>query len=610
MEDQSWDEYVRLRSRRGALRLGLLLLVILLTVLSVDYVAILVLVATGTEEADIPGVILLALMPLVLAALSFMLRRTWRRYRAVREELSMVHGRRDDIYGGSGGFAEERTKMGIRRLGYGVSSWLSLLAFLFAGTFSIAGIVVVVMEITEGDIVRDSDPFYAVLAAMLLLAVLLFIAMVKVVKAYRKIRETAWRMDAGMWVPGDGIPSNRGVVVLGVAIALISFVSSYTLYYFYNPAKQLKDLTEDLMKPVLMNLEPFARGGSLHDFSEGLAGCEIDGRYGYIDRSGNLVIEPRFDSVSPFNEGLAVVEVEGRHGYIDNTGEIVIEPVFGTAASFSEGLALVSTGDGFGFIDKAGRRVIEPRFELAASFREGLACVLVEGNYGYIDRTGSFAIEPVYWTAFSFSDGLACVQYDNNDYHEIVAGDRKSGDPVYMEVLDNIITGYIDPSGRPVIWPRFQGAWPFSGGFARVTIEDKEWFIDQSGRITFPAHPPGLDPGTYSFTGVFFHDGMVCVSVGEKAGYMDARGNLAIQPVYDDACDFSEGLAAVSMGDKWGYVDKSGDLVIEMRFDHAGDFHEGLAYVETGEERGYIDSTGTMVIELPARQDVGTEGSG
>jgi translation initiation factor 6 (eIF-6) len=52
-------------------------------------------------------------------------------------------------------------------------------------------------------------------------------------------------------------------------------------------------------------------------FREGLAGVEINGKYGFIDTKGNLVIPPVYDDAWHFSEGLARVEINGKWGYID-----------------------------------------------------------------------------------------------------------------------------------------------------------------------------------------------------------------------------------------------------------------------------------------------------
>ena len=64
-------------------------------------------------------------------------------------------------------------------------------------------------------------------------------------------------------------------------------------------------------------------------------------KYGFIDKSGKVVIEPQFDNVSAFSEGLAKVEKDDKWGFIDKNGKVVVEPQFDDAEPFSEGLAKV-----------------------------------------------------------------------------------------------------------------------------------------------------------------------------------------------------------------------------------------------------------------------------
>ncbi|MGI7157691.1 WG repeat-containing protein, partial [Campylobacter coli] len=61
---------------------------------------------------------------------------------------------------------------------------------------------------------------------------------------------------------------------------------------------------------------------------EGLARVGLNGKWGFIDKSGKFVIEPKFDSIWDFSEGLAKVGLNGKYGLIDKSGKIVIEPKF------------------------------------------------------------------------------------------------------------------------------------------------------------------------------------------------------------------------------------------------------------------------------------------
>jgi len=90
---------------------------------------------------------------------------------------------------------------------------------------------------------------------------------------------------------------------------------------------------------------------------------------------------------------LFLIEKNGKWGYIDRTGKVIIRPQFEDAYYFSEGLAAVKLGDKLGYIDKTGRFVIKPQFNHAWDFSEGLARVTIGGKDGYINKTGKYIWE-------------------------------------------------------------------------------------------------------------------------------------------------------------------------------------------------------------------------
>ncbi len=48
----------------------------------------------------------------------------------------------------------------------------------------------------------------------------------------------------------------------------------------------------------------------------------VDHKYGYIDKTGKIVIEPQFDYALPFKEGLAIVVVGEKWGIYRYRGRI------------------------------------------------------------------------------------------------------------------------------------------------------------------------------------------------------------------------------------------------------------------------------------------------
>ncbi|GHU90992.1 hypothetical protein FACS1894202_11710 [Clostridia bacterium] len=83
-------------------------------------------------------------------------------------------------------------------------------------------------------------------------------------------------------------------------------------------------------------------------YSEGFLGAVSDnGKYGFVDKKGNWVIEAKYDAVGYFSEGLAPVVYNGKLGYIGVSGNIVIPFQYDgdlRTANFHTGYATVEIG--------------------------------------------------------------------------------------------------------------------------------------------------------------------------------------------------------------------------------------------------------------------------
>ncbi len=76
------------------------------------------------------------------------------------------------------------------------------------------------------------------------------------------------------------------------------------------------------------------------------AAVKKDGKWGFIDNSGNFVIKPTFEDANSFCKGLAPAYESGLWGYIDTNGRWAIEPTFKEAGPLSS--------EGCGFIMEDG----------------------------------------------------------------------------------------------------------------------------------------------------------------------------------------------------------------------------------------------------------------
>lgn len=368
--------------------------------------------------------------------------------------------------------------------------------------------------------------------------------------------------------------------LLGMTALTVGQVRERETSYSQESLRRIRDGNPNSELRSDTDLHQFQR---INGFSEGLAYVVVDGKWGFIDRTGTVVIQPQFDDAGCFRNGIAPVEKNKKWGYVDQKGNVVIDFVWDWASDFYENRALVMSGRLWGYIDTKGSVVIKPQFDLAHSFSDGLALVASRNNRqraidlrGYIDSNGQWIIklDPTsYHPIGDFKDGLARVH--------ILLGRDAGGNTIVKD-------GYIDKTGEVVLNPTLVAqSSGFYEGLAQFRIgplsKGKYGFLNRDLVVVIE---PQFDSAWH------FSEGLVQVASNGKWGFADKQGTLVIKPQFDRTRYFSEGLAPVEINRKWGYINKSGSLVIEPQFDHAWNFSEGFALVALGESVGYIDKSG------------------
>jgi len=361
---------------------------------------------------------------------------------------------------------------------------------------------------------------------------------------------------------------------------------------------------------------------------------------GFMDRGGNMVIEPQFTSIGGCSEGLLRVTINVDNleytGYLGEDGQYKIIPIMGRGGVFSEGLAVfgIPTTQNtlkYGFIDKDGVMNIKPKYSTAYSLSDGVAWVqLIEnGKWVCIDKDGNIVIPleidfdyqklPIY-----FRDGCCYISEEPKPY---VQKDAKAYPQYYVDNKGNNLHLNIDS----------QGGTFFDNGKAFInSIKENGWvLIDKTGKTLSKAYDgiviinddlsgsiyetmlpnimdeQGVMPGVYASTnyGVYlFHNDLAMVMNyldGDPIfGFIDGNGVEVITPLYRKVGCFSEEFARIKIDEKWGYINKANQKVIKPQYKDAHDFQEGLAAVKLNGKYGFIDKTGKMVIK-PNYDDAG-----
>ncbi len=133
---------------------------------------------------------------------------------------------------------------------------------------------------------------------------------------------------------------------------------------------------------------------------------------GFVDKSGNVVIEPQYDSGERFSDGLAPAEKDGLSGYIDKSGNVVIPLQYDSTSYVYNGRMWVKQDGAYRMLDKTGAQIGSAQWQnVFSDFGWAELCrVTRDGRWGYVTRENETVIKPVYEKATRFDGGLAAVK--------------------------------------------------------------------------------------------------------------------------------------------------------------------------------------------------------
>lgn len=237
-------------------------------------------------------------------------------------------------------------------------------------------------------------------------------------------------------------------------------------------------------------LEPIFESAS--DFHDGLAVVTLNGKYRVIDEAGNILFT-NSDLINDFSNGMALFATIGKndmmeYGYINRKGEIIIEPQYVMATDFQEdGTAYAYLGEGHYVQINLDGSVIEsyalsPEYGTPWNFHGKYMITTSDSNtgmikYGVINLKSDIILEPIYNDVIYLGKDLFAVKNPSlTDYSEIMAApyaifnalgqqltdyslyDVSSFHGDYATASDDTSTFFIGPDGKKVsALPSFEG---------------------------------------------------------------------------------------------------------------------------------------------------------
>ena len=360
-------------------------------------------------------------------------------------------------------------------------------------------------------------------------------------------------------------------------------------------------------------------------------------KYGYIDKSGDFVIEPRFISYVNMNEigdvtndmddcsnalyrnsfrnkrAMFYDTLTWKNGYIDTKGYIVIPPKFYYSEPFSEGLAIVRDAVAeplytnkacitpsklrCAYLDTLGNAVTEFKYESLTRFGSGRGI----GSYKKIKRENvDIADTTIVWETYSIPrflinrDGKVIKELNfNYDYYGFSRGGISvASDGFFMRSFigkENISYYYID----------------IKGNFLEPLKGLSEYQLDSLSRCDDIMQV--LPDNANIAAATYFNEGFAGISPDKKHWFVLDKYLLihgyGDESIFEGFRAFNNGLAAVKKNGKWGFINRKIKEQIPCKYDSCGIVYpyleEVFEYDIQGEvkKKAYISRNDSLVWE-------------
>lgn len=317
-----------------------------------------------------------------------------------------------------------------------------------------------------------------------------------------------------------------------------------------------------------------------------LASFYRDGKYGLVNRNGDIVLQPIYKSILISEFGYIIASrFDEKHELINQRGEVLASSTYDMIMSYNDSIVKVKSGDKWGFMeitgellslinysshieyfggsisgsvrengrnrflleDSQGVSLTSLNFEYMGSWGDGsLLPVKSNSNWGFINSKGEIIIPLEYEATSQFSEGLAAVKKDGK-------------------------WGFIDSVGSIKIPFQFPSTTKFSSNHCVIIQREGCSLIDTTGKTLIPAS--GMFIG-------YFTEGIVpAVKNYTQTGVINIKGETIVPFEHDAYLPMSEGLIALRKDRKWGFYDVKGNLVLPFEFESVTPFKNGEASV-------------------------------
>ncbi|MBP6688102.1 MAG: WG repeat-containing protein [Lacibacter sp.] len=331
---------------------------------------------------------------------------------------------------------------------------------------------------------------------------------------------------------------------------------------------------------VTLKLQEKLKGqyDNVWDVAEGFGAVLKDGKWGFVDTSGKLVIPLQFENPSQFKQGFATVKKEGKMGIINKTGKVLVDFLYDYIGDYNDGLfSARDFKSKYGFIDSANNVLIPFDYdEVNISWFSGGLAIMKRGNkYGAVDKTNK-AVIPFEYDELGINDGFEPGYVVGKKANKIVLVDKTGqlinlpGIDVYEKiqpVKNNLLLvkekasgseGIIDLTGKVIIPIQYKSVTDFYKGYAIVESDSGRYLLDEKGKTYFE-QTPFLDLNILS-NNLFYGN----TAVNDVMYLFDINGKQVVEEGFGSIIPMAENMLLVNRDGKAWYINYKGEKIADL----------------------------------------------
>lgn len=306
----------------------------------------------------------------------------------------------------------------------------------------------------------------------------------------------------------------------------------------------------------------------------------LDEKVGVVDKTGKIVIEPKYLNVYIPNPEIDVFacELEDKIFFVNASGDVLFEQyenvsvikMSETSGEVERNVLTYKDGEKYGLIDILGNKLTDAKYEEIKSLdsRPGMILVKRDNKYGLINEKGTIIIQAKY-NAIK-SDGYSTEK----------DGYNKTGYIVSERTNNGIIYGYINYEGKVLIEPKYE-----SIKRANKQSDDIYLIVMERGKKGVIRNTKSIIKNNYqSVSYAEIADIFVVEKVG-KYGFFSIEGDEILKPAYPNYV-VSKEYITVEENDKIVMYDFFGNVVKTNNFASVSEV-EGTSYLIAKSEEGY-----------------------